>query len=79
MIGHNTRGAFHLLVGAVLTVGTLVIGSLLTSSLTGKQTWGSLPVWLAVGVVVTFFYLRGSPQLLVNQDSLSTGEVILLV
>ena len=59
MVGDNKRRSFHLLVGATLTIGTVVIGSLLTSSLTDEQQslWTTLG-WLAAGIVVTFFYLR---------------------
>ena len=56
-MGKNTRRTFHLLVGATLTVGTVVVGSLLTSSLT-KHSWWSILGWLAAGIIVTFFYLR---------------------
>jgi predicted NACHT family NTPase len=44
-------------VGATLSVGTVIVGSLLTSSLT-KQSWWSILGWLAAGIIVTFFYLR---------------------
>ena len=58
VIGKNTRRSFHLLVGATLTIGTLVIGSRLTSSLPGEQTLWAVLGWLAAGIIVTFFYLR---------------------
>jgi len=46
-------------VGATLTIGTAIVGSFLTSSLTtGDQSWGIRLVWLAAGIAVTFFYLR---------------------
>jgi hypothetical protein len=59
VVGKNTRRSFHLLVGATLTIGTSVVGSFLTSSLTGEQSslW-SILVWMAAGIIVTFFYLR---------------------
>ena len=66
-MSHNTRGAFHYLIGAVLVIGTTAIGSLLTSSLTDQQSRWSVLGWATLGIVVTFFYLRGSPQLLVNR------------
>jgi hypothetical protein len=58
VVGDNKRRSFHLLVGATLTVGTSIVGSFLTSSLTGEQSWGIRLVWLAAGIAVTFFYLR---------------------
>jgi hypothetical protein len=58
VVGDNKRRTFHLLVGATLTIGTSVVGSFLTSSLTGKQSLWSILVWLAAGIAVTFFYLR---------------------
>ena len=57
-MSHNTRGAFHYLIGAVLVIGTTAIGSLLTSSLTDQQSWWSILGWAALGIVVTSFYLR---------------------
>ena len=78
MMSHNTHGAVHYLVGAVLVIGTTAIGSLLTSSLTDQQSWWSILGWAALGIVVTSFYLRGSPQLLVNPESISIRRVILL-
>src|SRR5918998_457610 len=58
MVGKNTRRSFHLLVGATLTVATSVVGSFLTSSLTGEQSWWLRLGWLAAGIAITFFYLR---------------------
>src|SRR5215210_6463123 len=58
MVGGNKRRSFHLLVGATLTIGTVVIGSFLTSSLTGEQSWWFRLGWLAAGIAITFFYLR---------------------
>jgi NACHT domain len=58
MAGENTRRSFHLLVGATLTVATSVVGSFLTSSLTGEQSWWLRMGWLAAGIAITFFYLR---------------------
>jgi hypothetical protein len=58
VVGKNTRRSFHLLVGATLTIGTAVIGSRLTSSLAGEQSLWSILVWMAAGIIVTFFYLR---------------------
>jgi len=46
------------MVGATLTIGTLVIGTLLTSSLTGGKSLWAILGWLAAGIIVTFFYLR---------------------
>jgi len=57
-MSHNTHGAVHYLVGAVLVIGTTAIGSLLTSSLTDQQSWWSILGWAALGIVVTSFYLR---------------------
>src|SRR5688500_4489363 len=57
MVGEKTRRSFHLLVGATLTIGTVVIGSRLTA-LTGEQSLWSILGWLAAGIIVTFFYLR---------------------
>jgi predicted NACHT family NTPase len=58
VVGKNTRRSFHLLVGGTLTIGTAVIGSRLTSSLAGEQSLWSILVWMAAGIIVTFFYLR---------------------
>ena len=58
VVGKHTRRSFHLLVGATLTVGAVVVGSLLTSALTDQQSLWSIMGWLAVGTIVTFFYLR---------------------
>jgi Type III restriction enzyme, res subunit len=58
VVGDNKRRSFHLLVGATLTIGTSVVGSQLTASLTDEQSWGIRLVWLAAGIAVTFFYLR---------------------
>src|SRR5215204_881899 len=58
VVGDNKRRSFHLLVGASLTISTSVVGSFLTSSLTGEQSWGIRLGWLAAGFAVTFFYLR---------------------
>ena len=57
-MGKRTQPNFHYLVGAVLVVGTTVVGSLLTKSLTGQQSLWSILVCAALGIVVTFFYLR---------------------
>ena len=56
--GENTRRAFHLLVGAMLTVGTLIVGNRLTSTLTDQQGWLPTLGWGALGIIVPFFYLR---------------------
>jgi hypothetical protein len=56
--GKNTRRSFHLMVGATLTIATLVIGSRLTTSRTGEQSSLAILGWLAAGIIVTFFYLR---------------------
>jgi hypothetical protein len=58
VVGNNTRRSFHLLVGATLTIATSIVGSFLTSSLTGEQSWWSRLGWLTVGIAITFFYLR---------------------
>src|SRR5215217_5165602 len=58
MRGKNTRRSFHLMVGATLTIATLVIGSQLTTSRTGEQSSLAILGWLAAGIIVTFFYLR---------------------
>jgi hypothetical protein len=55
--GKNTRRSFHLLVGATLTIATLVIGSRLTAS-PGEQSSLAILGWLTAGILVTFFYLR---------------------
>ena len=46
------------MVGATLTIATLVIGSQLTTSRTGEQSSLAILGWLAAGIIVTFFYLR---------------------
>jgi predicted NACHT family NTPase len=58
MVGNNTPRSFHLLVGATLTIGISVVGSQLTSLLTGGQSWWFRLGWLAAGIALTFFYLR---------------------
>jgi predicted NACHT family NTPase len=62
VVGENTRRSFHLFVGTTLTIATLVIGTFLTESLTGEQSWWSRLGWLAAGIAVTFFYLRWQLQ-----------------
>lgn len=58
MAGERRRRSFHLLVGATLMVGTSVVGTFLTSTLTGEQgLWATLG-WVALAIVVTFLYLR---------------------
>ena len=57
MLGDNKRRAFHLLVLAILTVSTLVIGPFLTSSLSGPQSWWSRGAWIVAGIIVYFLYL----------------------
>jgi hypothetical protein len=57
VLGDNKRRAFHLLVLAILTVSTLVIGPFLTSSLSGQQSWWSRGVWIVAGIIVYFLYL----------------------
>jgi hypothetical protein len=57
VLGDNKRRAFHLLVLAVLTVSTLVLGPFLTSSLSGEQSWWSRGAWIVVGIIVYFLYL----------------------
>jgi hypothetical protein len=58
MVGNNTPRSFHLLVGATLTIGISVVGSQLTSLLTGGQSWWFRLGWLAAGIALTFLYLR---------------------
>ena len=56
--GDNKRRAFHLLVLAILTVSTLVIGPFLTSSLlSGQQSLWSRGAWIVAGIIVYFLYL----------------------
>jgi Ca2+/Na+ antiporter len=57
VLGDNKRRAFHLLVLAILTVSTLVIGPFLTSSLSGQQSWWSRGAWIVAGIIVYFLYL----------------------
>jgi hypothetical protein len=57
VLGDNKRRAFHLLVLAILTVSTLVIGPFLTSTLSGPQSWWSRGAWIVVGIIVYFLYL----------------------
>src|SRR5215218_4170195 len=57
VLGDNKRRAFHLLVLAILTVSTLVLGPFLTSSLTGPQSWWSRGAWIVAGIIVYFLYL----------------------
>src|SRR5215204_5734976 len=58
VMGEHRYRSFQLLVGAILTIGTTVIGNFLTAALPGQQ--GLLPTlgWGAAGIVVTFSYLR---------------------
>lgn len=58
MVGEGKHRSSHLLVGATFTIGTASIGTLLTQSLTGEQSWWSRLGWLAAGIAVTFLYLR---------------------
>jgi hypothetical protein len=62
VVGEKTRRSSHLLVGATLTIGTAVIGNLLTSSLSGEQSLWSILGWSAAGISVTFLYLRWQLQ-----------------
>jgi type VI protein secretion system component VasK len=57
VLGDNKRRAFHLLVLAILTVSTLVLGPFLTSALTGPQSWWSRGAWILAGIIVYFLYL----------------------
>jgi hypothetical protein len=54
MVGENARRNVHLLVGAILAIGTPLIGSKLTSAESLLEVLG----WYVLGVVATFFYLR---------------------
>ena len=63
VVGGNKRRNAHLLVGAILTIGTLLIGSRLTTS---KGLLDTL-AWLVLGFIATFFYLRW--QLRSQEDS----------
>lgn len=57
MVGGSKPRSFHLLVGATLMVSTTVVGTFLTSTLTGEQSlWATLK-WVAFAIVVTFLYL----------------------
>src|SRR5215216_6862007 len=58
MVGSPTRRWFHFIVGAALTVGTLIIGSLLPASLTAQQSWVIRAVLVAAALIVFTFYLR---------------------
>jgi adenylate kinase family enzyme len=42
---------------AILTVGTLVVGPFVTSSLTGQQSLWSRLVWIVAGIIIYFSYL----------------------
>ena len=58
MAGEPKRWSFHPLVGATLTIGTSVVGTFLTSTLTGEQSlWATLG-WVALAIIVTFLYVR---------------------
>ncbi len=46
------------MVGAALTVGTLIIGSLLPASLTAQQSWVIRAALVAAAIIVFTFYLR---------------------
>jgi NACHT domain len=56
VLGDNKRRAFHLLVLAILTVSTLVIGPFLTSQ-SGQRSWWSRGAWIVAGIIVYFLYL----------------------
>jgi hypothetical protein len=58
MVGRPTRRWFHFMVGAALTVGTLIIGSLLPASLTDQQSWVIRAALVAAAIIVFTFYLR---------------------
>ena len=58
VVGRSTQRWFHFMVGAVLTVGTLIIGSLLPASLTAQQSWAIRAALVAAAIIVFTFYLR---------------------
>jgi predicted NACHT family NTPase len=58
MVGSPIRRWCHFIVGAALTVGTLIIGSLLPASLTAQQNWVIRAVLVAAALIVFTFYLR---------------------
>jgi hypothetical protein len=58
MVSGRTRRTFHLLVGAMLTIGISVIGGRLTPTQTAEQSWWATLGWAVAGLIVTFFYLR---------------------
>jgi predicted NACHT family NTPase len=58
MVAKNTRRWFHFMVGAALTVGTLIIGSLLPASLTAEQSWAIRAALVTAAIIVFTFYLR---------------------
>jgi len=58
VVGRPTHRWFHFMVGAALTVGTLIIGSLLPASLTAQQSWAIRAALVAAAIIVFTFYLR---------------------
>ena len=57
MLSGRTRRPFHLLVGAVLTFGTPIIGALLTKALTDQWSWWAIVGCAAAGIIITFLFL----------------------
>ena len=57
VVSGRSRRSFHLLMGAVLTVGTSVSGPLVMYGLSGNKGWVWILVWIAAGIFLTFLYL----------------------
>src|SRR5215216_7618360 len=58
VVSGRTRKSFHLLVGAVLTFGTPIVGALLTKALTDQWSLWTIVGCAAAGIIVTFLFLR---------------------
>ena len=58
MLSGSKRRPFHLLVGAILTFGTPIIGALLTKGLNAQWNWWTILGCGAAGISVTFLFLR---------------------
>ena len=58
MVGRSTHRWVHFMVGAALTVGTLIIGSLLTAPLHAQQSWLIRAALVVAAIIVFTLYLR---------------------
>jgi predicted NACHT family NTPase len=74
VVGEKTR-RFRLLVGALLTLLTVVIGNLLTESLLGQQSWLSRLGWFLAGIIAIYLLLRWQSRSLVESPEVIDKHV----